>query len=65
MNLVFVQYENRDGVRAHAPPSKLHQDHFKLFPKLPIYTCEHLVTNKLQDFHDTKFTTVFYDETKN
>jgi len=70
---VLVQYENRDGIRAHAPPSKLHpklRGPFKVISKTTrgnqgtIYTCENLVTNKLEDFHVTNLQPFIYDETK-
>lgn len=47
---VLVKYENRDGIRPHAPPSKLHQN---------------LVTNKLEDFHVTNLQPFHWDGNTN
>jgi hypothetical protein len=68
---VLVKYEKRDGVKPHAPPSKLHpklRGPFKVISKTErdqrgtIYTCQNLVTNKLEDFHVTNLQPFHYDE---
>jgi hypothetical protein len=70
---VLTKYEQRDGVKPHAPPTKLHPNlrgPFKVISKthrrsLPtIYTCQHLATNKLEDFHVTNLQPFYFDEEK-
>ena len=67
---VLVQYENREGIRPHAAPTKLHSNlrgPFKVISKTyrngkgTIYTCQHLATNKLEDFHVTNLQPFNYD----
>jgi hypothetical protein len=57
---VLVQYENRGGPKDHAPPTALHpilRGPFRVVTRHSrnsqgtIYTCEHLATRKLEDFH--------------
>jgi hypothetical protein len=71
---VLVKYENRDGIRPHAPPSKLHptlRGPFKVISKTSrdrlgsIYTCQNLVTNKLEDFHVTNLQPFHWDGNTN
>ena len=70
---VLVQYEHRDGLKSHSPPSKLHpklRGPFRIISKTTrnnqgsIYTCENLVTNKLEDFHVTNLQPFQFDEEK-
>jgi hypothetical protein len=67
---VLVQYEQRDGIRPHAPPSKLHptlKGPYKVIAKNEreqgtVYTCQNLVNNKLEDFHIKNLQPFYYDE---
>jgi hypothetical protein len=69
---VLVQYENRGGPTGdHAPPTALHpilRGPFRVVNKHnrdaqgTIYTCEHLATHKLEDFHVKLLQPFRYDE---
>jgi hypothetical protein len=68
---VLVQYENRGGPKEHAPDTPLHpilRGPFKVVHKRSrdaqgtIYTCQHLATNKLEDFHVKLLQPFQYDE---
>jgi hypothetical protein len=69
-SFVLVQHEQRDGIRPHAPPSKLHptlKGPYKVIAKNEreqgtVYTCQNLVNNKLEDFHVTNLQPFYYDE---
>jgi hypothetical protein len=69
---VLVKYENRDGLKPHAPPTKLHpklRGPFQVISKTQrkrqgtIYTCKNLITNKLEDFHVTNLQPFTFEET--
>ena len=60
-------------MKSHSPPSKLHpklRGPFRIISKTTrnnqgsIYTCENLVTNKLEDFHVTNLQPFQFDEEK-
>ena len=68
---VLVQYENRGGPKEHAPDTPLHpilRGPFKVVHKRSrdaqgtIYTCQHMATNKLEDFHVKLLQPFQYDE---
>jgi transposase InsO family protein len=68
---VLVQYENRGGPKEHAPNTPLHpilRGPFRVVNKRhrdaqgTIYTCEHLATHKLEDFHVKLLQPFHYDE---
>jgi len=70
---VLTKYEDRGGPKPHHPPTGLHptlRGPFRVIKKTrrgdqgTIYTCQHMATNKLMDFHVTVLQPFTYNSTE-